>query len=132
MSMNKSEIDKMLNEIFPPKPEPPSCQLSERMLAIVAAAQKMGLEYLPAISIEAMGDKCSCVDFSTYNVVTIRISTQNMFTHELRSSSQLEKTLAHELGHCFHLQAGEHYGTKGLKWCEDYADEMRDKLLTCI
>jgi hypothetical protein len=129
----EQEIIEMLTKIFPPKPDPIASELPAEMTEVIEIAKELGVTLFPPVVFFDNHDapaKCSCVNFHDYSKTTIEIVTHGLFQIE-RTNSEMARSLAHELGHCKHIQEGKGtYETWGFKKCEDYASSFADEVMS--
>ena len=88
---------------------------------------------IPTIVFEQILPKAiGCVDFHTYDVVTIRLARQTTWCEGIldpATDEQIASTLAHEIGHIAHLEQG--INEQNIPWIEteNLADEIHDLLV---
>jgi len=127
--MTDAEITKLLEGIFTAKPEPIASELTAEFAEVIEAAKVAGLTFIPVIIIDKFNEFFTGrLDRSKYSETAILINTQLVITDTdrvERTIAQMQATLAHELGHCHHI---EHlhgsYEEFGFGFCEDYADNF--------
>lgn len=125
-------------EIFPPKPEPVSSELPAALQMVVDTA---ALPYIAIVLVNMIGNGNGAVGHldinQTYNqpAIVLARNERDFMTDKItaRTTYQLQRTLAHELGHWQDLvENGSTYESKGFKACEDYADHYRVEMLKAL
>jgi hypothetical protein len=132
----EQKILQMLNEIFPTPPSPTPAKLSPLQQQIVDATFELELlDELPTIVHENELPRAhGCVDFYTYNEITIRLAplctwNKDFMGIEPKNDDQLASTLAHEIGHLVHMKQGVFVTSENFIACENLADKVRVQLL---
>jgi hypothetical protein len=131
--ITNEQITKMLAEIFPAKPVAETIGMTAELQEVIDAAIEAGLEYVPAIIVsEFKNDFTGRVNTYDFSENAVQVNTVLCIGGKVqctRTVAQMQRTLAHELGHCFHMQHfGASYETHGFAWCEDYADTFADSI----
>ena len=133
--MKEKEVRKMLAEIFTEKPDAPICDIPGFFQPIIEEAKELGLTWFPKMFVEEIAvEFTGRLDLNSFNEPVIIVAHFFKFVgaHE-RSVEKMQKTLAHELGHCFHMeQFGFNIESWGWKNCEAFAEAFAENIIQNI